>query len=537
MRGERIKFLTCLGLPGTSRVRQARQVRLRLTAGLLVALLACGGSSPDDDDSAEDDPLEVETPRFLEPANAMFGLSVTHVEEVKLRVASITAGETRVEIDGRTMGTLAKRGVIGHLDVERLSLHMGGGMVAGRHNLQLVTPDPAAEDPRRSELVVVDLLPQTIATPSASAAQPTGLMGDALVAAGADDEGVLLLLDGDRAHLMPAHGTGWSLDTVRTIELPGLQRGPTGTCPPSAIRIVDHDDDRVRIAWRVGLPGTRIDLLEAPLHGDAPPEVTTILDLDPEIVGVVEYAALDCPVLHPRVVIAELLALTDTEQARPGDRALVSVTLLGDGLDPGRPRRFGFGETIDFDLVGPVVDLTSPPGVGSPTIGARMGGAWPVLIELDASSGTPLLLPGSTHAILALESVDRPLATVRGAFGSRTIGAVDRALNRLVIAQIDDSRRSAPTVRLLDELDTLPAHGPIAGSLVGGTPVFVVPMGGERPALAVTTRSAFPALRSLEQLRCDQVALPQARAANEGTTLAVACLRDAELHLATIDLD
>jgi hypothetical protein len=502
-------------------------------SALVLVLSACGGDSPSPEGEDETEPEALPNPIFIEPAQGTASLAITRTADVSFLVTGISLGSTTLEIDGRDVGTLAERTRLGWLDSERLHLHMGGGMVPGRHTLQLVAP--GLEEPKRSDLVTIDLVPQMAATPSVTASVSTGLRADALVVAGADEHGLLLLLDGDHADVLEARDAGWSLEPVRRFELPGLVRGPLDACLPSVLRIDDDGGDRVRIAWRVDLPGTHIDVLEAPLHGDTPGEIVTALDLDPEIVGVVEYAELGCPLLLPRVVLAELLAAVDTEQPRPGDRALVSATLLGDRLDPGRARRLVFEEPIDVDRPEPVLDLTTPAGLGATLVGARMGGIWPIVVEFDPTSGTAARRSGSDHPIPVLANVDRPLRVVSGAFGSRTIAALDRGSGRLALARIDDSSRRAPVVHELDGFTETPPGGNVAGTLVAGTPVFVVPM-AEQPTVVVTMRSDAPVVRSLD-VQCDAVALPHSRVANEGTSVGLACLLHDELHLVTLELD
>ena len=504
-------------------------MRRCLATALLLGLFACSSSDADEDEDVVLEPKERPTPRFLEPANGVLVLPVTRTADIVLQVSALTPGFTTLEIDGRSVGTLGKASEVGQLASSQLTLHMGGAMIPGRHTLQLVTP--ADEEPKRSTPVTVDLKVEPTGNPTLSELQGTGLFGEALAASGVDESGALLLVDETRAHVLAADGIGWSLEAVRSLELPGFHR--SDTCLPAAMRLPDEAGDRLRLAWRVGLPGSRIDVLETTFEDDAPVQIVSAFELEPALVGAVEHAALDCPALRPRAVLAELLALTDAEHPRDGDRAIVSVAFLGDGLTFGLPKRLGFGEVVDLDHLGPVIDLAAPPELAPMLMGARMGQLWPVVIELDAASGTAALRASARHAIPALTALEGPMAMVTGGFGSRTI--VARSDDRLSIVQIDDSTRSLPVVHELASIDERPS-GAVAAAIVGGSPLFVVPMGADRPAYMVTSSAATPTVRQLDALRCDAVALPVARVANEHATTAVACLREGELHLATLVL-
>lgn len=523
-------------------LRQAGGVRPH---GLVISMLvlgACGapGGSGETEGESDDAPMqEPPTPAFIEPASGAMKLPVTRVDDVRLRVAAISTGLTTLEIDEVSFGTLSDDGPVGLLEPELLTLHMGGGLVPGRHFMQLVTP--GLEEPQTSSLLTVNIEPEIAPSLMATTPEPTGLMGAHIAVAGSDDHGLLLLVTDDaQAHVLPALGSGWDLDRVRTLAVPGLRLDPGDTeVPISGFRIVhDASPERLRLAWRVGLPGRRIDAMDVVLDDDAQGSPRTIVDLDPSLVGAVEHAALGRPLLLEDVALAELLALTDAEQPRPGDRAVVSVALRNGSLDPGRARRLAFGTAADLDLVGSAIDLTAPPGLGPQVVGARMGGILPVAIELDRRSGTARLRPSKAEPLdVAFQAVEGRLMTILGAFGSRTVAGYGQDPPRVVLAQIDDWGNNDPHVVFFDQTDLGAAaglRGPFTGTLLGGAPVFLLPMGLEHPVHAIISTSAGPSVQPLESLRCDAVALPARREANTEPVARVACLRSGELHLATL---
>jgi hypothetical protein len=354
-------------------------------------------------------------------------------------------------------------------------------------------------------------------------------------AAGRDEAGLLLVADASgRVHVLPAEGAGWQPDAARTVTLPGLVRGPDDAVPPvSATSVADESGERIRFAWRVGLPGERIDVAQLEMGDDAIGPVSTAIDLDADLVGMVEVAALGRPLLLGDDLVAELIAAADAEHPRPGDRSLVSVR-LSPSLSPGLVKRPSFAQTQDIDRIGPVVDLTTPPGLGPQLFAARIASVSPAVIEIDDGGSAHLRTSVAAPIVPALGHIDGPLATIVGAFGSRIVAGWSRQTGALSVVQIDDLGSGAvvDVTPPLEDVGT--ASGPLVASLLGGAPLMLIPMGADRPAQAILTTSMTASVQPLDALRCDSVALPTSDVANGDAAIRVACLLDGELYLATI---
>ncbi|HET6584198.1 MAG TPA: hypothetical protein VFG69_12135 [Nannocystaceae bacterium] len=508
-------------------------------AGAIALFVAVGcsrGSGGDDGNEGESTgaPIDVPAPDFLEPAGSELHLSVMRFEDLELDV-KIAAGATDLEIDGISVGTLDPPEPIGSLTASLLRLNMSGGLVPSVHTIQLSTVDPVASEV--SELIDVFIDAEPTPEIDATLADEVVATGDAAVALGLEDAGMLAVLDAGTSslQLFAADGSGWSATAGHVAVLPGYSTAPEDRVPAIAVERDATDPDALLLAWRVGHPGMRIDAA-ATRWGSSELAPTVALALDPAWIGSFEVAALDRPVLAAGLLVAELEAHGDAEEPRLGDRTLASVRLGADAT-PGAPARAALG-LFDIDGVSAAVDPLGARAAGPVALGVRLGGR-PAVLEVDRRARTLAVRPSTTNdSFAALADLDGPLVTLIGAFGSRIVAGRTTDPDDIALALVDDSGAAGVRDATLDLADAeLGAPtGPPAIGLVGGATVVLVPFGAEGPLLLAIIVAGDPAVRLVPEIGCDVVALPQTAAGNAAGALAFACLRDRELRLGTLAL-
>lgn len=532
----------------------ARARSTALGLALALGLGACGGddgSGTGTDETGStggDEP--VPSPAFSEPVSGKLSLLATRTTDVVLKVTGVVPGRTELVIDGQGLGPLGPEALAGRLTPDILTLHVRGALVAGRHALlmRIVGPEGVAE----SKTIDVEIERDLSVVPALEPMIPTELGARRLLAVGRGDDALLVVLDDGTGpepvlHLLPHGADGWDLEGRRTVAVPGLALDPAArVLPAAALRLHRTDDDpgRVRVAWRVGAPGERIDVLEV-AWDDATAEVAPLasLALHDALAGhAAEWAELGRPWLLADVLLAELVAPVDAEAPRPGDRALVWTRLRPDpatptGLVLDAPQRAAVRtERVDLDRLGPALDRVSDDLHGPPTVTIRADQHQPLVLEHDPAGGVrvrPTVVDGRDRSF---SHADLPLATVVGAFGARTVaGVTARASGRMRVTTIDDLGDGGVDEASLGT-DDLPAleqvTAELAVSVVGGLPVFLVPFGAQAPVHAVYSTGSVVRIEVLEGLDCDAVAL--APRPDPDGAVALACARDGHLHLGAL---
>jgi hypothetical protein len=273
------------------------------------------------------------------------------------------------------------------------------------------------------------------------------------------------------------------------------------------------------------------------------------LALDPEWIGSFETAALGRPVLAAGLLLAELEAHGDAEAPRRGDHGIAMVRLAEDAT-PGSPARVQLPAPIDPTAPDAVPGLADVDGLAlaldpagatagvTVALGVRLAGQ-PAVLDVDRSARTIAVRPSTTaDSFGALEDLDGPLATLLGAFGSRTVAGTTIDGDAVALALVDDRGTGGVNDASIDPADVElgPPSGPPVFGLLGGATVVVVPFGVDEPLLVALVVSADPTLVLVPEVGCDAVALPQTATGNAGGALAFACLQDRELRVGTLAL-
>jgi len=483
-------------------------------------------------------------PAFGEPASGRLVVPATRIDDLELGVQGIVPGLTELVLDEQGLGSLGEGSSVGRLDGESLVLRVRGSMVEGMHHMRLRNLDH--DEALESELVELAITAEIQLEPVAGPLAPAGLAGRRLLAFGEGDDAVLVVLQPEdpepRLLLVPRGESGWDVAGARTVAAAGLRLLPDERpLPAAALRRGrgDGDPGRVRVAFRVGAPGERIDVLDVAWDAAAPevaPQAS--LDVSAALGGrAAEWAELGRPWLVADLLLAELWAPLDVEAPRPGDRALVWSRVQDPMAELGTPQRVSvYSDLVDLDRLGPAIDRAASE-VGAPAIlTIRADQHQPLVLEHDPTGGVRLrqtVLDGTDRTFAF---VDLPLASVIGAFGSRTVaGVTTTSSGRLRVALIDDIGAEGLRDTSLSD-DDLPAFDQITGELapgsVGGLTVFLVPYGPELPVHAIHTEGAAVRVTPLPELSCDAVAL--APAPDPSGELPLACIRDGELWLGSL---
>ncbi|MEM7152848.1 MAG: hypothetical protein AAF799_08395 [Myxococcota bacterium] len=514
--------------------------------GLLLAL-GCGG-----DDAAGDEQGEGEAgastgedegpphPSFAEPASRRLALTGTRHLDIELAVLGVVEGVTELLLDEQTLGPLPEGSVSGQLEPNMLTLYVRGSLVPGQHDMILRTADGTGSD--ESEPVLVEIAADTSIEPAASLDDTVVARGQHLSSIGHDDHAVLLVLEQTDTdpllHVLPRSEDGWTADGGPTISLPGLQMGADETSLPVATqrrRVDEGDTGRLRVAWRVDRPGTRIEVVE--FEWDQPqtkmfPDL--VLDMATARADrTAEWSELRRPWLLGDYLLTELWAPVDVESSRPGDYIIAFARIGGDAqtLDPAQHLALG-PDLMDLDGIAPAVDAIAANAGRPAPVSLRADGHRPVILELDPSTNLlgirSTAVPGRGGNEVKVEG---PLASVLGAFGSRTVaGFAAEPEVGMHVSFIDDlggrvTTRQTPADA---EPNVEDATGPIASASIDGLTVFLVPLGASHPVQALFPVGDDLEIIELPGVQCDAVAL--AGIAGVGS-VPLACLRDGEVRL------
>ncbi len=526
----------------------------RRQAGLFCLALALGTTMPGCREDPASDPTRDDAgsesgdegpprPSFAEPASGRIDVPSDRREDLVLMVTGVVPGQTELVIDGQGMGPLHDESRVGRLEATSLRLHVRGSLVPGQHRMYLRTAD--ASGVAESEIVDITISTNLVIQPAATLDQAGALIGDRVVAIGHDADAMLLAIqttdDEPRLHLAPWTDDGWDAAAARTLSLPGLVLDPQQRLiPVSALRRARVDDGpgRVRVAWRVDRPGTRIDLLDVAWEmANVGVEPQLSLTLEDALGGrAAEWAQLGRPWLLADQVLASLHAPTDVESPRPGDRAVVSARIEGDAVELAPPQRVTRGtDEADLDALGPGIDRIAAMSGRTAPVSLRSDQHQPLALEHDAASGVLRFAPTEVDGReRSLSLVDIPLATIVGAFGSRTVAGatLDAGGGRMQVVLIDDLGDGGIDSFSLATGD-VPALGEATGALVpgvvDGVTVFLLPFGSLQPVYAIYTAGTSVRTRALSELWCDSVALAPMEAADG--TVPLACALDGEVSL------
>lgn len=541
-------------LAHAGRVRAPR-ARARLLPLLLLA--ACGDDDGkgdpgrDDAGSSTTDDGALPLPAFAEPASGQLLLPTVRTEDVELTVQGVVPGRTELVIDGQGLGPLGPDAIEGTLDEDALVLRVRGSLLEGTHRMRLRNGD--ASGTLDSEEVVVTISAELDLVPGVGELAPTGLVAERLVAMGEGDDAILVALApapapeaGEAApqlHLVPRDAQGWDVAAARTITAAGLVLAVgERVLPAAALRRDRTDDDagRVRAAFRVGAPGTRIDVLDVAWEVAAPavaPQAS--LTVEAAVAGrAAEWAELGRPWLVGELLVAELWAPLDVESSRPGDRTLVWSRVQTDVpvLDP--PQRVAVtADLVDLDRLGPALDPAAIEVGAPPIFTVRSDRQRARVLEPDPTGGLRLRPTVLEDGERTFASVDLPLASVVGAFGSRTVAGLSASTGgRMHVTLLDDLgdqgvRDSSPSDAELPALDQV--TGELAPASLAGITVFLVPYGAAQPVHAVRSNGLRVTTTPLPELRCDAVALASSPDAEGG--LPLACARDGELWIGSLN--
>lgn len=518
----------------------------------LAVVLACNPGATDDtaDDKGEDSgattDAQIPTPVFINPAVGEFIVGATQRVPEVFTVDNTIPGLTQVLLDALMLGTLGPDDHLGSLTEDTLELDLQGALIAGKHALQLANPSPEGPlDSVTLTMVIEPPVPRLYPTWRSELAA-TDLTGAALLSTGVGPGRLLgVVAPGDQGpvlHLLrPADDGGWQVDDPILVPLDGHVPDDMSQTPAVSATVLPStgpDAPRLRVAYRVGMPGAAIAVRDITL-GDSPEVLApvTAFDLTAALAGDdVEWAAFGRPFLLGGTLLTELIAPADTEVPHPGDRRVITSFWRGDILGWTAPTQVGMSAPTDLDGLGPapvVPDL----GLGrAATLSLRIGRAYPAVLEASDDGAITITTPTRTAELPV--SGDLTLTTIVGGFGGRTVAALDDA-GHLGLSLLGTSGDIAPTNAspLAVDLpqDALPTGAPAYGVGVGFA-FFLLPYGDAAPVHLVFSdgqASAVVALADPEPVHCDAVALAATLDGNrpDDPALAFACLGDGVLQV------
>ncbi len=523
-------------------------MRWRSSLGSMSMLLWACSPPPSDTPSGETDAASqepVEAPAFLNPASGELSITLDRTDDLVLEVADVQSGLTRVFLDEQSLGGATEPNQVVQLTTDVFTLRLSGALVPGDHMLQLQTL--AGGEALVSEDVLIDILPVEVPAFAASREDAVLFEADAIDAHGHGRDGMLFGIDlsTDPVELMlaPADGTGWDLDALDAIELPGFHRTDEPRFTVTAMgRDGDPDtpdDNRVRVAWRAGLEGDTVTAVDA-----AWPVVSistqTAITIEPWR-DQTEYALLGRPLLFGETLVVEALLATDVEAPRPGDRTLLTSRLDGAPGKFGPPQRSAAVSGRDIDGIAPVRDLLTHRIGGTPGFSARVSGLRTVAFELDRTTGAiteRATLANDRFSILT--DATGPIQTVVGAFSTRqAFIPLGGSSPRVFLQHFEDdangrSESAGPEPALLESLTDISA--PVTSTLIAGLPVYLIPQGVDDPVVAIVSGGPTPAIRRLDGLACDEIAVPVTDESAGARALDVACRRGREVTRGRIEV-
>jgi hypothetical protein len=515
-----------------------------LAAWLLAA--ACTSAATDDGggEGSTGDAEPPPTPALVEPSGDRLPVPIDRTTDIVLGVTGVLPGVTRLLVDDRDRGPLPPGHPLGALDAETLVLRPRGAAIPAVHTIQLLNGG-SGDDPLTSKVLHLDFAAVDPLALSATLGEAS-LPARRLAVHGVGDASVLVVLDdtdplAPLCHLVPRDDDGWTLADARVLAIPGYRFGPDERGLAIAARRWRDGDatDRLRLAWRVGDPGTAIDLVDVEwARADVSTPAGQALSLDPAVLGPFEHAELDRPALAGDTLVAEVFAATDVEAPRPGDHALLTARLVGRPAVPTGIARMAVTPRQDVDRIGPAFE---PARHGATLLSARLDGRRPVVLETDPDHGRlaarPSVIPDGD---LTFAAAVGPLAATIGPFGGRTVVALGGGEDgRTLFVRLDDWGDNGFAVPPIGG-DPLPpateATGDPAVAVIAGVMVALVPYGPDVDVHAIVGDAAEPTATRLADLRCDAVAL--APDAADATALPLACasggsLRTGRLQVAT----
>ena len=513
----------------------------RALVACAVAAVAC--------ESSDEPPIElampttggetIEAPSFIDPASGTLAFDVTRTTDIVLQVAAVERGRTDLVIDGVKQGDLGPTATFGTLTESELRVRLRGAMVPGTHRMTLQTRlDEELLISEEIEVVVRPTAPVDLVATLDGPEFPTRMVtgsGDNLIAA-LDDSGT----DAPRLTVVRglAEDAEWDWTDARTVSLPGYAVGHAELGMAVSVALVgSSDDDRLRVAWRVG-SGSAVHLLDT-RWDDAAPDTPDfeVLGLTAEVTGPVEYAAFGRPLLLGDVLLGELFAATDVESPRPGDHAVIRVPLSSTPGVVGTAQRVSFGQRQDIDRLGPAMDVLRRSG-DAHVFSARLDQRRPVVVAVDPDDGLLSLRSarGESDADTFVESTT-PLLTATGAFGSRLVSATDSSAVRLLRAwDLSGQDHEAFGLTSADLPDPSALTGDPALTILGGAPTLLLPYGSAEPLHAIMLTDDVPTITSIPALHCSSVAAPGAPADPGATTIPLACALDGQLLRASLEV-
>ncbi|MEM6996122.1 MAG: hypothetical protein AAF721_36785, partial [Myxococcota bacterium] len=326
--------------------------------------------------AVDSDGEDVVAPTFIDPASGMLAVDSTRETDVRLQVADIDRARTELLLDGAAVGDLRSNSVLGTLGDTELSLRLRGALVPASHRLVLQTA---------TELQTISSEEVVLVVRPAAAPLIDAEVGDARipgrVVTGFGAEILAALDDTDAAAptltVVRRAGETWDWSDAKRVALPGYVAGPTERGIAVGVQVTvdaQGEPERLRVAWRDGNPGRAVMLLDTPwASADESAIGLRALELTPGITGPVEYAEVQRPHIVGDRVFTEIIAATDVEMPRPGDRAVLVSRIRAAPAQPAPPQRLSVGgSVVDIDQLGPAFDLARNEVGGSPLLSARL---------------------------------------------------------------------------------------------------------------------------------------------------------------------
>jgi hypothetical protein len=515
---------------------------LRTTALLtaFAALAACRSSGPaGESETGEDGPNEVyPTPVLVDPASGKIELEHDEIGERPLRVSNFVPGRTQVRIDGKSVGTLLSPSPIGYFDNEVLILFWEGALVRGNHKVQLATPGTTGAQTSTP----IDIIINTGKIPTVTqelGASPIG-QADRIRGVGTGARGLLTAIvstgptDAELI-LYRTSGMGWDTQGARTVPLPGYVHDTKSeeAFVSATVLQSEGEPDRIRVAWRVGMPGSRLDAREL-TWGDTDNQLGEVMTvLSATNLGAFEWTEIGAPAFVGHHLLASAKTIANTEQALPGDRSVFALRWPSDDEAPHLGQRLNFGQLLDLDVIGPAIDVAQ--GVDD-QVSVRVDHQYPRLVSWASSAALPRLVSGELGSdVPRMANEPLGLATVLGVFGSRTVlgvysGGTVRGSVIDTSAQLAGRTANPNPDKLPDEAIT----GTVAATVARGTATFLIPYGDAAPVHAILVDGDHSHVRTLGELRCDQLAVPASVPLNLNVERAFACRRGQDLHVGAL---
>lgn len=502
---------------------------------VLVTLACRPPTSSGDGETGEPEPQdEYEPPVFVDPASGVLTLDHSERDDIALRVTAYVPGRTQLEIDGQSVGTLVQPSPIGQFIDETLRMPIEGAMIRGSHTLRLVTPGTVR--PQISAPVEVKIVPSPTPTLAYELGNDVIGEGEHVNATRTLDQGLLSIVDvtgpGQATlHMLRANKANWIPGDIRSLELPGYLDFPEDRQAAASAAFID--EDRIRVAWRVGKPGARIQAVE--LRWGAEDNVVGEVLTAIEGTGLpgYEWSSVGRPLVVGNHVIAHAYTAADTEKSLPGDRALLLARWPLGADTPNDAQRLNFGQSMDLDTVGPAIDLLRH---DDDRALLRLDRRLPAFVEWESTGITPVQIDAALgNNSVKLIGEPFSVAGITGAFGSRTLAAAypSGTVRVQLIDAIGDKRSRAanpPTAQLPEDGPT----GPLAVTAAEGSAVFLLPYGIAHAVRALVVDGDATEVQTLEGLFCDEIAVPASAEGNDSGSMSFACVQDGEVRLGAL---